>query len=89
MTIATIIIGIIPSYQDIGSYAPFILIIMRLLQGLCISGEGAGTAIFILEHYQKYSLSAFYLKIHKVYAIILLFSYGFFNLFLSFTPYTS
>ena len=54
MTIATIVIGIIPSYQDIGSYAPFILIIMRLLQGLCISGEGAGTAIFILEHYQNF-----------------------------------
>jgi MHS family proline/betaine transporter-like MFS transporter len=26
---------------------------MRLIQGLCISGEGAGAAIFILEHYQN------------------------------------
>jgi len=53
MTIPTFIIGLIPSYYDIGYYAPIILVIMRLLQGLCISGEGAGAAIFILEHHQN------------------------------------
>ena len=53
MTIPTFTIGLIPSYHDIGVYAPIILIIMRLFQGLCISGEGAGAAIFILEHHQN------------------------------------
>ncbi len=53
MTIPTFIMGLIPSYQDIGIYAPLLLIIMRLIQGLCISGEGAGAAIFILEHHQN------------------------------------
>ncbi len=53
MTIPTFIIGLIPGYEQIGLYAPLILVIMRLLQGLCISGEGAGAAIFILEHYQN------------------------------------
>lgn len=53
MTIPTFIIGIIPTYYQIGYAAPTILIIMRLIQGLCISGEGAGAAIFILEHYQN------------------------------------
>lgn len=52
MTIPTFTMGLIPSYQDIGVYAPCILVIFRLIQGLCISGEGAGTAIFILEHYR-------------------------------------
>lgn len=52
MTISTFIMGLIPSYSEIGFYAPSILVLMRLLQGLCISGEGAGAAIFILEHYQ-------------------------------------
>ena len=51
MTIPTFIIGLIPSYDDIGYLAPIILVIMRLSQGLCISGEGAGAAIFMLEHY--------------------------------------
>jgi MHS family proline/betaine transporter-like MFS transporter len=53
MTIPTFIIGLIPGYEQIGFYAPVILVIMRLLQGLCISGEGAGAAIFILEHYEN------------------------------------
>lgn len=53
MTIPTFTIGLIPSYSSIGICAPVILIIMRLLQGLCISGEGAGAAIFILEHHQN------------------------------------
>ncbi len=53
MTLPTFVMGLIPSYQDIGLYAPITLVIMRLIQGLCISGEGAGAAIFILEHYQN------------------------------------
>lgn len=53
MTIPTFIIGLIPNYSEIGFLAPTLLIVMRLLQGLCISGEGAGAAIFILEHYQN------------------------------------
>ena len=53
MTITTFIIGFIPGYSEIGYSAPLLLIIMRLIQGLCISGEGAGAAIFILEHYQN------------------------------------
>ncbi len=53
MTIPTFTMGLIPSYHSIGICAPVILILMRLLQGLCISGEGAGAAIFILEHHQN------------------------------------
>ncbi|WP_425362150.1 MFS transporter [Candidatus Tisiphia endosymbiont of Mystacides longicornis] len=53
ITIPTFTMGLIPSYSSIGICAPIILIIMRLLQGLCISGEGAGAAIFILEHHQN------------------------------------
>lgn len=54
MTIPTFVIGLIPSYHDIGLWAPIVLVAMRLIQGLCISGEGAGAAIFILEHYQSF-----------------------------------
>jgi MHS family proline/betaine transporter-like MFS transporter len=53
MTIPTFIMGLIPAYSEIGYLAPITLVFMRLLQGLCISGEGAGAAIFILEHYQN------------------------------------
>jgi MHS family proline/betaine transporter-like MFS transporter len=50
MTVPTICIGLTPGYDQIGIWAPILLIISRLVQGLCISGEGAGTAIFVLEH---------------------------------------
>lgn len=53
MTIPTFTMGFIPGYEVIGIYAPIILTVTRLLQGLCISGEGAGAAIFILEHHQN------------------------------------
>jgi len=51
MTIPTFAMGLIPGYNEIGFYAPLLLVIMRLFQGLCISGEGTGAAIFVLEHY--------------------------------------
>lgn len=51
MTFSTFSMGLIPSYDDIGIFAPITLVMMRLVQGLCISGEGTGAAIFVLEHY--------------------------------------
>lgn len=50
MTVPTVVIGLIPKYDDIGIAAPILLALMRLTQGLCLAGEGAGTAIFVLEH---------------------------------------
>ena len=51
MTLSTFIIGIIPEHSSIGIWAPIALTCMRLIQGLCISGEGAGAAVFVLEHH--------------------------------------
>ncbi|MDG1436591.1 MAG: MFS transporter, partial [Rickettsiaceae bacterium] len=53
MTITTFTMGLVPTYAEIGYFAPMVLVVMRLIQGLCISGEGAGAAIFILESYQN------------------------------------
>lgn len=51
MTISTFAIGFLPSYASIGVTATVLLMLFRLVQGFCISGEGTGTAIFVLEHY--------------------------------------
>lgn len=51
MTTTTFAMGLIPGFDTIGIMAPILLVLMRLIQGLCISGEGAGAAIFVLEHY--------------------------------------
>ncbi|MBY0273441.1 MAG: MFS transporter [Alphaproteobacteria bacterium] len=50
MAISTIIIGVLPSYNVIGIWAFFILIMCRFSQGLCAGGEHNGAAIFSLEH---------------------------------------
>ena len=54
MAACTFIIGILPGYETIGIIAPIILVLVRLFQGLCVGGEGAGVAIFVLEHLEGY-----------------------------------
>lgn len=51
MTLTTFGMCFLPGFNEIGLYAPLLLVILRLFQGLCISGEGAGAAIFVLEHF--------------------------------------
>lgn len=53
MSLSTIGIGILPSYQCLGVLSPILLVIFRLIQGIVLSGEGTGTAIFLLEHFAK------------------------------------
>lgn len=50
VVIPTFIIGILPSYSQIGVAAPIILILCRLMQGLCNGGEFSGAGIFVGEH---------------------------------------
>jgi len=53
MGIPTLVIGCTPGYEVIGILAPTIVILSRLLQGLCTGGEYNGAAIFALEHVGK------------------------------------
>ncbi len=55
MGIPTFIIGVLPGYEAWGIAAPTILILCRLLQGLCTGGEYNGSAIFALEHAGKHN----------------------------------
>jgi MHS family proline/betaine transporter-like MFS transporter len=50
MGMPTLIITVLPTYNDIGVFAPIILIACRLVQGLCAGGEFNGATIFALEH---------------------------------------
>ena len=53
MAISTTLVGLLPTYQQIGVYAPYLLILCRLLQGLSICGEETGAAIFLVENAPK------------------------------------
>ncbi|MCA5006213.1 MFS transporter [Sphingobacterium bovistauri] len=50
---ATFLIGCIPSYDSIGFWAPFLVLILRLLQGLALGGEYGGAATYVAEHSPK------------------------------------
>src|SRR5690606_24854209 len=47
---ATFLIGCIPSYESIGFWAPILVLILRLLQGLALGGEYGGAATYVAEH---------------------------------------
>src|SRR6478735_801008 len=50
MGIGTGGIGLIPTFQDIGLTAAFILFGLRIIQGLCLGGEYGGAITYVAEH---------------------------------------
>lgn len=69
MGIITVLIGFIGCYDDIGILSPIIMLSLRFAQGLCLSGEYNGSAIFFIEHYDgKYV--GFFSSLISAFAII-------------------
>lgn len=50
MGLSTFLIGLIPSYATIGFWAPVLVLLLRLLQGLALGGEYGGAATYVAEH---------------------------------------
>jgi metabolite-proton symporter len=50
MGIATFLIGLLPTYESIGIWAPILLVLLRVAQGFGVGGEWGGAVLMAFEH---------------------------------------
>jgi MHS family shikimate/dehydroshikimate transporter-like MFS transporter len=50
MGVGSFLIGILPTYRTIGIWAPILLLILSLVQGIAAGGEWGGSALMVVEH---------------------------------------
>lgn len=51
---ATVLMGLVPSYDSIGVAAPVLLTLLRLVQGVALGGEWGGAILLVTEHSPKH-----------------------------------
>ncbi len=49
MAVPTFLIGLLPTYQEVGLAAPLLLLLCRILQGFAVGGEYIGSVVFLME----------------------------------------
>lgn len=59
MGISTALIGVLPTYQQVGWLAPLLLVVLRAIQGFAVGGEWGGAALMAVESAPK-GRKAFY-----------------------------
>lgn len=50
MSVPTFLMGLLPTYEQIGVMAPILLLVLRVLQGCAVGGELPSAAVFVCEH---------------------------------------
>jgi metabolite-proton symporter len=50
MGLGTFLIGCLPTYHQIGIWAPILLVLLRFVQGIGLGGEWSGAVVMVIEH---------------------------------------
>ena len=50
MGFSTMLVGVLPTYEHVGIWAPIFLVVLRLIQGFAVAGEISGASSMVLEH---------------------------------------
>jgi MFS family permease len=50
MGLASVLMGLLPTYGQIGVWAPVLLVALRIIQGFALGGESTGAQLMALEH---------------------------------------
>jgi MFS family permease len=60
MGVVTVLIGLLPTYAQIGVWAPVLLVLLRIVQGIAVGGEWGGAVLMAGEHSPQRSRRTFF-----------------------------
>ncbi len=80
MALGTFLVGCLPTYDQIGIWAPILLVTLRFVQGIGLGGEWGGASLMVLEHAPANRRGLFGSLVQVGFPLGLVLSYGVFSL---------